>query len=251
MRLRLLLPSLALALLWACPSLAAPELLSETHQGTPVKVLSLPQTEFQASFHFPKVGTSITALAALEANPEALAAFNGGYFLPGGKPLGLLIEDSQERNPLRRADWGVFFVDQRGRARILHRRDYAAQNPPPAPVFALECGPRIVVDGKALKLKPSRERRTVLALTGTGKILVAVFPRPVDLAVVAEYLLQRWSVTEALNLDGGSSTQLATRLDQDSPRAQAHGIPVPYTVLLLPPKPQVPQGNGKAKESRP
>jgi uncharacterized protein YigE (DUF2233 family) len=249
MRPRLSLPILALAMLWACPTLAAPELLSETHQGAPVKVLLLPQTEFQGSFYFPKAGGTITALAALEANPDAIAAFNGGYFLPGGKPLGLLVEDAQERNPLRRADWGVFFLDQQGHARILHRREYAAQTPPAAPVFAIECGPRIVVGGKALKLKPSRERRTVLAITGTGKILVAVFPRPVDLATVAEYLLQRWAVTEALNLDGGSSTQLATRLDRESSRAQAHGIPVPYAVLLHPPRPQRPQG--KDKEPRP
>jgi uncharacterized protein YigE (DUF2233 family) len=239
MRLLLLtLPALLLGLLLALPAQAAPELLSETVDGVPVKVLSLTPAEFHATFHFPgNGGGTTTASAALEANPEAFAAFNGGYFLPGGKPLGLLVQEGKALNPLRKADWGVFYLEAKGNPRILHRKDYAALAPTPAPVFAIECGPRLVVAGKALTFKPSRDRRTALAITAEGRILVVVFPRPVELGTVSDYLLRRWAVTDALNLDGGSSTQLATRLGSQSVTAQAHGIPVPYVVLLRSPRP--------------
>ena len=54
----------------------------------------------------------------------ALAAINGGFFLPGYKPLGLLIVDGREVNPLRRADWGIFLI-QDNFPRIIHTAEYS------------------------------------------------------------------------------------------------------------------------------
>ena len=55
----------------------------------------------------------------LARKAQALAAINGGFFLPGYKPLGLLIVDGKEVNPLRRADWGIFLI-QDNIPRIIH-----------------------------------------------------------------------------------------------------------------------------------
>jgi hypothetical protein len=79
----------------------------------------------------------------------ALAAINGGFFLPGYKPLGLLIVDGREVNPLRKADWGIFLI-QDNSPRIIHTAEYLTDRNISQ---ALQVGPRLVVNGRELQMK--------------------------------------------------------------------------------------------------
>lgn len=140
---------------------------------------------------------------------DALLAVNGGFFLEDFTPLGLLVSGGRELNALRRADWGVFSV-ARGRARIVHRRDWRR---PDGLEFAIEAGPRLVVDGKVLSLKPQRARRTALCLRAPDDVAIVVTEGQLYTSEFAALLARGEAegglgCRDALNLDGGSSTQL-------------------------------------------
>lgn len=139
----------------------------------------------------------------------ALLAVNGGFFLEDFTPLGLLVSGGRELNALRRADWGVFSVAG-GRADIVHRREWRR---PAGLEFAIEAGPRLVVAGRVLSLKPQRARRTALCLRAPDDVVVVVTAGQLDTTEFAELLARAESAgglgcRDALNLDGGSSTQL-------------------------------------------
>jgi len=151
-------------------------------------------------------GASVSTLARQHS---ASLAVNGGFFLDDFTPLGLLVSEGRELNPLRRADWGVFFVRD-GVARIVHRRDFV---PDETIEFAVQSGPRLVVDGAPLTFKPQVARRTALGIDGAGRVFLLVTEGAMLLAELADFL--RRPVAEgglacqfALNLDGGSSSQL-------------------------------------------
>lgn len=133
----------------------------------------------------------------------ATAVVNASFFDVDGSPLGLLIVDGQRRNRLRSVDWGVFSIDATG-ADIVHTREWEDG---PTVTQALQSGPRLVVDGKALTLKKQSARRTAVCVTGEGAIKLAVLPSTTAAANLAA-LLEGLGCTDALNLDGGPSTQL-------------------------------------------
>jgi hypothetical protein len=152
---------------------------------------------------------AVARAATMRGESQAYVVVNGGFFDENAHPLGLVVGDGKETSPLRKVDQGLFLISM-GKPVIQHTRD-----PLPAAVeTALQSGPRLVVNGKALQLKPQVSRRTSICLPGDGTVMLVVFPTPISLADLAESLarpaaeggLGCWS---ALNLDGGPSTQLS------------------------------------------
>ena len=70
-------------------------------------------------------GVDRMEIKALARRAQALAAINGGFFLPDYRPLGILIVDGRQANPLRKG------LD--GPGRILSRRDSSSIALPPEP----------------------------------------------------------------------------------------------------------------------
>lgn len=139
---------------------------------------------------------------------RAVLAVNGGFFDETFRAMGLLYRDGQALNPLRNAAWGVFSMTAGG-ARILHRHDW---NPQGASV-AVQVGPRLVVDGVVQKFKEAPpDRRSAVGVTADGKVVMAVADQPLSLADWAAFL--RKDCPNALNLDGGSSTQIAAAVEE-------------------------------------
>ena len=141
----------------------------------------------------------------------AVAVVNGGFFDPSGKPLGLVLGDGRERNRLRNVDWGVFWVAGTT-AGVVHTQQWATAKPPGVRE-ALQSGPRLVVAGKALKLKKQTARRTVVCVQKPQQV-VLLATEAIDAGVLAEWLAREQSkgglgCWHALNLDGGPSTQLS------------------------------------------
>lgn len=173
------------------------------------------------------------ATAARETG--ALVAINGSFFDEAGKPMGLLIDGGEQKNPLRKVDWGVFAVAN-GRARIVHTRDW--KKAPAGTTFAIQTGPRLVVDGRVTSVKPSFARRSALCIHDDGRVSLVATESGVMLSEFAEILRrppadEGLGCTGALNLDGGSSTQLHVAVP-DGPPSVSGPDDVPIMVGVEP-----------------
>jgi uncharacterized protein YigE (DUF2233 family) len=165
---------------------------------------------------------TVTA-SALRRELSAVAAINGGFFDHDRHSLGLRIAGGTTAVPLRRGvDWGVLVL-RRGRAAIVHSRDFHADARIEG---AIQVGPRLVSGGQALRLKPQQARRSAVALDAEGRMLtLVVSPGPIEAGRLAE-LLAGLGFRAAILLDGGASTQIsaaAGRFTLDVPGA--YGVP--------------------------
>lgn len=168
---------------------------------------------------------------------HAVAAINAGYFDPQYRPLGLLVSHGRQLSKLRQVDHGVFYVAGQ-RPGLVHARDW---KPPPDLEFAVECGPRLLVDGKPLTFKPSgRARRVAIGHDAQGQVVLAVSEGVLGLDEWAELLARPEErggagLQAALNLDGGSSTMLevASGPLRVSVRSAVR-VPVGVAVVLRP-----------------
>jgi len=147
------------------------------------------------------------ATAFRRALPGAVLGVNAGYFDERNRPLGLLVDRGQTLSPLRHVDHGVFAIAA-GRASLVHVRDW---QPPPDLDFAVECGPRLIVDGKALSFKENIARRTAIGVDRRGNVVVIATADVLTLEALARFLARSEAtggpgLAYALNLDGGPST---------------------------------------------
>lgn len=155
----------------------------------------------------PDAGLATVEATAREAG--AVVAVNGGFFDQKGAPMGLRVTDGKQRNPLRQADWGVFFVRD-GVPNLVHTKDAKRAD---GAEFAIQCGPRLVADGQPMKLRSGIHRRTAIGSDAAGKVYLVVSLGFVDMNDLAAALAAApeaggLGLTQALNLDGGPSTQM-------------------------------------------
>jgi len=155
-------------------------------------------------------GVDRMGIKALARRAQALAAINGGFFLPDYRPLGILIVDGRQANPLRKADWGIFLM-QDNRPRIIHTNEFHNEG---SITQALQVGPRLVVEGKEKIMKKQAARRSALGITRNRQIILlntedtdAYFQ---DLARIFRLPASEGGLEcrDALGLDGGGSAQM-------------------------------------------
>jgi uncharacterized protein YigE (DUF2233 family) len=155
-------------------------------------------------------GAGWMEIRVLARKTQALAAINGGFFTPEYRPLGLMIVDGIEINPLRRADWGVFYI-QDNQARILHTTEFQSDR---NITQALQVGPRLVVNGRELQMKKQAARRSAVGVTVKNKVILLSTD---DTGVYAQDLAHIFHLPEsagglecrdAMVLDGGPSAQM-------------------------------------------
>ena len=156
------------------------------------------------SLHNASVGT-------FARHSNALIAINGGFFDHNFRPLGLRIGHQRKHNPIKNISWwGIFYVKNH-QPHITSRRGYINDTDID---FAVQSGPRLLVNGKILGLKTGYAERSALGITTDGHVIIVVsnnFPMTTtDLA----HVMKRapLNCTDALNLDGGSSSQLTAHL---------------------------------------
>jgi uncharacterized protein YigE (DUF2233 family) len=186
----------------------APGLDYESRPGSAAHVLRIDPAKFRIGL-LAAADYARKALTAEEyrSRSGALVVVNGGFFDENFRALGLLHRDGKTQNPLRNAAWGVFSVGLDG-AKIRHRNDWV----PKGVDVALQVGPRLVVDGVVQRFKEAApDRRSAVGVAPDGKVVIAVSEKALALSEWAEILKR--DCPNALNLDGGSSTQLAAGID--------------------------------------
>jgi uncharacterized protein YigE (DUF2233 family) len=155
-------------------------------------------------------GVDMLDVKALAEKSQALAVINGGFFLPDFRPLGLLIVDGKETNPLRRVDWGIFLI-QENSPRIIHTSEFLSGR---SVSQALQVGPRLVVNGRELRLKRQVARRSAVGVNFKNQVILI---NTVDTEAYAQDLAKIFFLPEsagglecrdALALDGGPSAQM-------------------------------------------
>ncbi len=156
-------------------------------------------------------------MANLAESNHAVIATNGGFFTPELKPLGLRVDQGEQKNPLKAtAWWGVFLIKE-GKPQIVAQKNY---RPDKSIEFAIQSGPRLLVNGKIPALKPGLDNRTALCITKDKKVvLLATENLPISTGDLAKILGSNdkkggLGCIDALNLDGGSSTQLYANVNR-------------------------------------
>jgi len=161
-----------------------------------------------------KVYLSKSSKTALEVckETESAAAINANFFGTDLKPLGLIISNSTLLHPLQlggKTLTGVFLLvgDE---IKIVHRDSF--QNSKEISQ-AIQAGPRLIADGQIISLpEDAPTRRSAIAIDSKGRVLLFAskdrFPG-LSLKDLQKLLMRpELQIKDALNLDGGGSSQL-------------------------------------------
>lgn len=138
---------------------------------------------------------------------NALITLNGGFFDESHQPLGLRISHQQQLNPLKPISWWAVFYIKGNRPYLSSLRHYKKASHPD---FALQSGPRLLIDGIIPSLKPGLAERSALGITRDNRIIILVTEHTLMSTTMLAELLRAppLNCEEAINLDGGSSSQL-------------------------------------------
>ena len=138
---------------------------------------------------------------------QALLSINGGFFDHQFNPLGLRINNKKLENPIKRISWwGIFYI-KNNKAHISSLNRFKQDDDIE---FAMQSGPRLLIKRKIPSLKPGDADRSALGITADGKVIILVSTNATMSTNKLAHLLKKspLSCTDAINLDGGSSSQL-------------------------------------------
>lgn len=142
----------------------------------------------------------------------ALAVINANFFDTAGKTLGLVRVNGQTLHPEKKISWWSMLCISAGHTRIVHNTQYndtACQH-------AIQAGPRLVVANSIPKLKTESSRKSAVGIQPNGQIVLVASEGEIPIIFLAELFAMPESkgglgCPEALNFDGGSSTQLSVK----------------------------------------
>ncbi len=164
----------------------------------------------------PNDQSSDAGFAQLLGAYNAVLGTNGGFFTARLTPLGLRIDQGRTLNAPTSVSWGAVFYVRNKQGNVVKVSGF---HPDKAIDFAVQAGPRLITDGKSVdNLKPDIDNRTALGVTRDGKVILLATDNLLlslpDLSVLMQRPQQAGGLdcTQAMNLDGGSSTQLYTRI---------------------------------------
>jgi hypothetical protein len=162
-----------------------------------------------------------------------VVAVNASFFDTDGRAMGLAIDRGRSIGGARIGAWGALVVS-RGSSRIVRGSELARDTDADLVVQGL---PRLLIQGVVPSLKPQPATRTAVCAEGSRLVLVATTTR-VAAADLARFLASApeeggLGCRNALNLDGGPSTQLEARWNGFA-ASVAGGWGVPNALVLMP-----------------
>jgi uncharacterized protein YigE (DUF2233 family) len=143
---------------------------------------------------------------------HALLAINGGFFDKNYAPLGLRIRDNHTLSSLKPISWWGVFYTQHGRASLSNAKQFHTA---PSIDFAIQSGPRLLVNGSIPSLRPGTAERSALGITQDGQVIILVTEHAAMTTTELAKLMKAppLNCLNALNLDGGSSSQLYAQMN--------------------------------------
>jgi exopolysaccharide biosynthesis protein len=150
-------------------------------------------------------------VAQIAAPYPAVVAINASFFDTEGRAMGLAVDAGRVMASGKRRSWGALVIDDRN-ARIALGAEIKDDH---AHRLVVQGIPRLVVGGKIQPLKPQLAERT--AVCAKGNVVVLVVSTKAETTPFARFLADPpdqggLGCRDALNLDGGPSTQLVVRL---------------------------------------
>jgi hypothetical protein len=142
--------------------------------------------------------------------PVVVAA-NASFFDKEGRAMGLAVDEGRVMALSNRRNWGALVIDGK-QGRIMLGADI--QDPLDHRLI-VQGIPRLLVGGKVQQLKPQIAERT--AVCAEGNLVVLVVSTKAEATAFARFLADSpdqggLGCRDALNLDGGPSTQLVVKL---------------------------------------
>lgn len=201
---------------------------------SPVVALRVAPSRLRVAVGAPSPGLEAPAWRARE---KALAAFNGGFFDAAGLSLGARVSRGKMASALHGTRWSVFRIkktagDEAGEARIVSAGEFAdALKRGVRYESAVQCGPRLVSAGQVGSFKDQWARRTGLGIEKSGRVIVAASDDSLSLRGWADCFERGLACPDALNLDGGPSTQVSLRAGASS-LEWSSGRAVPDAVVI-------------------
>lgn len=147
-----------------------------------------------------------TTARALAVKSGALLVINASYFTPEFSPLGIIVRDGKILNPIHKTQWFSIFQIRGGIPAILPQGEFSLA---PDLQVALQAGPRILIRGEPPTLKPQRAKRSAIAINPKQHLVIAITEGlAISMKELSKFLKEEMQCQEAMNLDGGSSSQL-------------------------------------------
>jgi hypothetical protein len=155
--------------------------------------------------------SSRRTVAQIVAPYPVVVAINASFFDTEGKAMGLAVDGGRVMAGGKRRSWGALVIDDRN-ARIMLGAEIKDDH---AHRLVVQGIPRLVVEGKIQPLKPQIAERT--AVCARGSVVVIVVSTKAETTPFARFLADPLDqgglgCRDALNLDGGPSTQLVVKL---------------------------------------
>lgn len=143
---------------------------------------------------------------------HALIAINGGFFDKNYQPLGLRIRRHQLISPFKAISWWGIFYTLHNEATITNPKQFRLSQEID---FGIQSGPRLIVNGKIPTLKEGRAERSALGITRRGHVIILVTEHAAMSTTELAKLMKAppLNCLNAINLDGGSSSQLYANID--------------------------------------
>ena len=131
--------------------------------------------------------------------------------------------------------WGVFYIIN-GKPHIVAARNYRYSR---NISFAIQTGPRLINNGKILPLKPGAAQRSAIGILPNNQVIILVTQdmriTTTQLAKIMQRPIKQGGLgcIYAINLDGGSSTQLYANINKFKLNLTSFAM-VADTVLVSP-----------------
>lgn len=147
----------------------------------------------------------------------ALAVINASFFDTDGKALGLVVMDQKQILAKKDISWWSIFCVKDKSAKIFHSSQFKSGQCD----NAVESGPRLVIDGVIPKLKEDYSRKSAVGIRHNGDVILVASDKPLAISRLAQIFKMPENqggleCRNALNLDGGSSSQLYVKTKKTS-----------------------------------
>jgi Phosphodiester glycosidase len=178
--------------------------------------------------------TSRRTVEEIVAPYAAVVAINASFFDQEGRTMGLAVDKGRLIAGSKRLSWGALVIDDK-QARIVLGAEVDASLGYRLVVQGI---PRLVVGGKVSQLKPQVAERTAVCADGSRVVLVVSISTKVETTAFARFLADPpdrggLGCRDALNLDGGPSTQLVAKLPTLT-LSEPRGWGVPNALVVVP-----------------